>query len=77
MLVLCLPRLGVLVLEDGRGVRGLVELRVDIVVAAAVGWRGVRLVPGGVGGRPVEGLIGVEVGSMVMFSRGLRNIVCW
>ncbi len=35
-----------------------------------------EVVFGGVGGRPVEGLRGVDVnGSWFMFSRGLRNIV--
>lgn len=66
----------VLDLEEGRGVRGLLELvRVDI----AGGWFALResgdvlvLVPGGVGGRPVEG-VRVVVDSV--FSRGLRNIV--
>lgn len=76
MLALCFPGPGALDFDEGRGVSGLVELRWDIV-AVAVGWRGVPVVLGGVGGRPVEGLRGVAVvGSIAIFSRGLRNMAC-
>ena len=62
---------GALVLEFGRGVRGFVEDIVDIVGCG----RG-RSPFGGVGARPVEGLVGASVVGLNA-SRGLRNILPW
>ena len=60
---------GTLVLEFGRGVRGLVDPP-DAIVAR--GSRGVRIF-GGVGGLPVDGFSDVSIAADA-FSRGLRNM---
>lgn len=62
--------MGAFVFEFGRGVRGFVDDCVDIAVGGGAG----RIPFGGVGARPVEGLIGLsDVG--LDASRGLRNIL--
>ena len=66
--VLCFAVAGRLLFEFGRGVKGFV----DIVEGSE---RGAEMPCGGVGGRPVDGKMGLEEG--FAFSRGLRNISLW
>lgn len=69
----CLPNVGTVFFELARGVNVLVELeRVDML---AVEVFGVVWAPfGGVGGRPIDGAIGVAMSGSA-FSRGFLNIV--
>jgi hypothetical protein len=66
--VLCFAVAGRLLFEFGRGVKGFV----DMVEGSE---RGAEMPCGGVGGRPVEGKMGLEEG--FAFARGLRNISLW